>query len=159
MNSTEPRSVVYTAQSKAFFYCRDAICEFVFNMGYIPLNPFRVFDYFLGDRIRRDFVRRGNNNLIRISDEVWVFGHLISNGVLFEIRYARKLGKKIRFFTIDNKASGIKEISPIRLKFEPELHSQTRMSRSELFEYMSFFSDEIANESDEAQLNLFGKEF
>jgi hypothetical protein len=155
MISTRTRPVVYTAQSKAFFYCRDAICEFVFSMGCVPLNPFRVFDYFLGDRVRRDLVREGNNNLIRIADEVWVFGHLISNGVLFEIRYAGELGKKVRFFTVDNKPSGIKEIQTSRLKFEPELHSQTRMSRNQLLEYMTLFRDEDTDDDGEMQLSLF----
>ena len=46
--------VVYTAQSKQFFYCRDAVCQFVFENNAIPLNPFRVFDYFLNDRVDRD---------------------------------------------------------------------------------------------------------
>src|SRR5580704_15510026 len=75
---TGHRSVVFTAQSKREFYCRDAVCEYVFRQGRIPLNPFRVFGYFLGDRVDRDVVRAGNNNLIRISDELWVFGELIA---------------------------------------------------------------------------------
>jgi hypothetical protein len=40
--------VVFTAQSKLHFYCRDAICEFVFNQGAVPVNPFRLYEYFLG---------------------------------------------------------------------------------------------------------------
>ena len=43
----------------------------------------------------RDAVRQANNNLLRIADEIWVFGHLIADGVLFEIRYAQQLNKPL----------------------------------------------------------------
>ena len=56
MSRTDHLPIVFTAQSKAFFYCRDAVCEFVFNRHCVPLNPFRVFEYFLGDRVDRDAV-------------------------------------------------------------------------------------------------------
>lgn len=132
MSCTDPLPVVFTAQSKLNFYCRDAVCEFVFKQKAIPLNPFRVFEYFLHDRVDRDMVRQGNNNLIRLSDELWVFGETIADGVLFEIQYARKLGKPIRFFTIDNRAERIREISVAKLTFERELYSSTGLKREEL---------------------------
>ncbi|WP_420722493.1 hypothetical protein [Hwanghaeella sp. LZ110] len=133
MSKVDALPIVFTAQSKAYFYCRDAICEFVFNQNCIPLNPFRVFEYFLGDRVDRDSVRQANNNIIRISDELWVFGHLIADGVLFEIKYAQELGKPVRFFTVSNRANEIKEISVSDLKFEPEVHAKTRLTKEELF--------------------------
>ncbi len=82
---TDRLPVVFTAQSKVYFYCRDAVCQFVFDNGAVPVNPFRVFEYFLGDRVDRNLVRQGNNNLIRIVDELWVFGDVIADGVLAEI--------------------------------------------------------------------------
>jgi len=133
MSRTDHLPVVFTAQSKGYFYCRDAVCEFVLNKRCVPLNPFRVFEYFLGDRVDRDIVRQGNNNLIRIADELWVFGHLIADGVLFEIKYAQNLEKPVRFFTIENRASDIKEIQVTDLKFEPEVHAKTRLTKEELF--------------------------
>jgi hypothetical protein len=120
MKITRPLPVVFTAQSKAYFYCRDAVCEYVFSHDAIPVNPFRVFEYFLGDRVDRNLVRTGNNNLIRIVDELWVFGETIANGVLFEIRFAKQLEKPVRYFTIDTVAKNIKPISPWKLKFERE---------------------------------------
>lgn len=129
---TEPLPVVFTAQSKLFFYCRDAICEFVFQHNAVPLNPFRVFEYFLGDRVDRDLVRQGNNNLIRIVDELWVFGELIADGVLFEICLANKLKKPVRFFTVHNRAEKIREISPKMLRFEREVYTTTKMKREAL---------------------------
>ena len=101
--NTESMPVVFTAQSKQFFYCRDAVCEFVLRAGCLPLNPFRVFGYFLNDRVDRDMVRRGNNNLIFIAEQVWVFG-IVANGVLFEIEYALSVGKPLRFFTMATRA-------------------------------------------------------
>ena len=107
MSSTEPLPVVFTAQSKLHYYRRDAVCEFVFRNGAIPLHPFRLFGYFLDDRVERDLVRQANNNLLRRADELWVFGEEVSDGVLFEIQYARELGKTIRFFTIASRAVAV----------------------------------------------------
>ena len=47
--------LVFTAQSKKRYYCRDAVCEFVLNPGDISVNPFRLYGYFLADRADRDF--------------------------------------------------------------------------------------------------------
>jgi hypothetical protein len=115
-----------------FFYCRDAVCEFVFSQAAVPVNPFRVFEYFLGDRVDRDLVRQGNNNLIRIADELWVFGDMIADGVFSEILLARHLDKPIRYFSIHNRASEIHEIEPTTLKFERELLRARRRDRNEL---------------------------
>ena len=124
MSLTKQKPVVFTAQSKRFFYCRDAVCEFVLRKGAIPLNPFRIFEYFLNERVPRDLVRLGNNNLIRIADELWIFGS-IADGVLKEIFYAKQLQKKIRYFSIDHMASDIKEIHNLMdLKFEPGVFSK-----------------------------------
>ena len=132
MSPTGRLPVVFTAQSKVFFYCRDAVCQFVFQQNAVPLNPFRVFEYFLGDRVDRDLIRQGNNNLIRIVDEVWIFGQTIANGVLFEIMLARELEKPMRFFTIDNRADKIREVSAKELRFEKEVYKEKGATRHQL---------------------------
>ena len=129
--------VVFTAQSKLHFYCRDAICEFVFNQGAIPVNPFRLYGYFLGDRVDRDLVRQANNNLVRKCDELWVFGDMIADGVLFEILYAKKLKKPLKFYTVDSRADLIREVSVNELKFEKEVYSATGFRRRTLIEKIS----------------------
>jgi len=129
---TDSVPVIFTAQSKVYFYCRDAVCEFVFSKGGVPVNPFRVFEYFLGDRVDRDLVRRGNNNLVRIVDELWVFGEVIADGVLAEIFLARDLRKPIRFFTIHNKASEIREISARDVKFEQEVYLRFKLNADQI---------------------------
>lgn len=122
VSNTDAQPSVFTAQSKRFYYCRDAVCEYVLREDAVPLNPFRVFGYFLGDRVKRDQIRVANNNLIRIADELWVFGTSIANGVLFEVLLAHELDKPVRFFTIATRAGEIRPASVSDLRFEPELH-------------------------------------
>jgi len=130
--------VVFTAQSKAYFYCRDAVCAYVFSKGAVPVNPFRVFEYFLGDRVDRDLVRQGNNNLIRIADQFWVFGTTLADGVIAEILLARELQKPTRYFTIDNRVESIREIFENdlakELRFETELYAGRKFTREELLD-------------------------
>lgn len=133
--------VIFTAQSKRFFYCRDTICEFVLRKNCIPLNPFRVFEYFLSERVPRDLVRQGNNNLIRIADELWVFGN-IADGVLQEIYYANELGKKIRYFSMHHMADKIKEIREVeKLKFEPGVFVRGQKKKDILSRIKGTFTD------------------
>lgn len=146
--------VVFTAQSKVFFYCRDAVCEFVLRNKAVPLNPFRVFEYFLGDRVERDHVRTGNNTLVSIADELWVFGETIADGVLAEIFLAKQLGKPIHFFNIDNRADRIHEISPDQLRFEQKVYATTKLSRAELLAKILGYDPERPPE----QLSLFTAE-
>ena len=133
---TNHTKTIFTAQSKKEFYCKDAICEFVFNQGSIPVNPFQVFGYFLGDRVNRDLVRNGNNELISRCDELWVFG-TIADGVLFEIIRAIELGLPVRFFTVSTYAGKIEEITTIEnIKFESEVHSK-KIKKEDLINIIS----------------------
>ena len=131
---TSELPVIFTAQSKLHFYCRDAICEFVFNQGAVPVNPFRLYGYFLGDRVGRDLIRQANNNLIRKCDQLWVFGEIIADGVLFEILYAKKLRMPVKFYSVDSRADLIKEVSDNELTFEEEVYSSTGLKHQELIE-------------------------
>ena len=60
--------------------------------------------------------------MISRCDELWVFGP-ISDGVLFEIYLSRRLGMPVRFFTVETRASEIKEMKDEDLKFESEVHN------------------------------------
>ncbi len=126
--------VVYTAQSKQYFYCRDAVCEFVFQCGSIPINPFRLFDYFLGDRVERDKIRAANAEMLSRCDEVWVFGETIADGVLMEIAQATSEGKPVRYFSINNHAERISELTPEVLDFEPDVRIGTGLNKSQLLD-------------------------
>ena len=153
-SSVESTKVIFTAQSKEYFYCKDVICEYVLKEhNAIPINPFQVFNYFLNDRVSRDLIRKGNNNLIMRCDELWVFGK-ISDGVLFEIKLAKDHGKPIRYFTIGTYARDISEINIEQVKFDSELHAN-QTTRKNL---IKFLQRETVDEQDPIvkQLDLFG---
>lgn len=96
-NKTYP--LIYPAYSKRNFYLQTHISQFCLNNKAVPLNPFMLFRYFLGDSISRESVYQANNNIVRICDEVWVFGE-ISDGVLAEIKLKREQGHRVRYFKI-----------------------------------------------------------
>ena len=150
VSPTQSRKVVFAAQSKQSFYCRNAVCEYIFNHDCIPVNPFRIFGYFLDDRVDRQLVRNGNNEMISRCDELWVFGQ-ISDGVLFEIALCRRLGKPVRYFTIAAIAKEIKELKPEELVFEPEVHKH-QVKREDLLKLVSMSKGE---DEKEIQLSLF----
>lgn len=130
--------LVYTAQSKQHFYCRDAVCEFVFQQGAVPLNPFRAFDYFLGDRVHRDAVRKGNRRILAACDEVWIFGCVLADGVLIEIAQAKEYGKPVRYFTIDTRAETISEVGLTYLDVEHEVLEMTGLDRPALLQRLHY---------------------
>jgi hypothetical protein len=132
--AADERPIVFTAQSKRYFYCREAVAEFTFSKGAIPINPFLAFGFFLGERVRRDLVRDANNALLLRSDELWVFGRDLANGVLREISLAANAGKPIRFFTIEEKPEHIQELHVDALRFEEEVRTKSGESSARLLE-------------------------
>jgi len=115
------KPLVYTAQSIRNFAHRMLICKHVFEMGYVPVNPFNLWGYYLYELVDRDLVRNANNNVIRRVDEVWVFGE-ISDGVLAEIRLAKKLGKPVRYFDIRDLPGYVTEITEAQARYEEGVH-------------------------------------
>ena len=144
--------LVFTAQSKNYFYCRDVVCEYVIKQGYLPINPFRVFDYFLGDRVERDLIRRGNNQLIRTCSELWVFGN-IADGVLFEIFFAIEQKKIIRFFTIGSEIKEIKEVSVDDITFEPQVHA-AQIKKQDIIDFIKTGNVKMRDDLS-GQINIF----
>jgi hypothetical protein len=97
LSLTGNKPLVYTALSKHYFYYRMHISRYVLEQGFVPLNPFMLFDYFLLDSVDRDLIRDANNSLVLRADKIWVFGP-ISNGVLAEILLAQKNQKPLLYF-------------------------------------------------------------
>ena len=119
LNLNEKTKIVFIAMSKYSFYFRRHAVKFVLEQGYAPISQFGIFDYFITDAVDRDLVRKANNNLIRISDELWVFGP-ISDGILAEIKLVKQWGKPIKYFKIIND-KGTKGISKDEVEFEEDL--------------------------------------
>ena len=103
------RKVVFAAMSKKSFYMREHIIKFVLEKGFTPTCAFMMYSYFLLDTVERDSLLSANNELIRRSDELWVFGP-ISDGVRCEIELATSLNKTINYFELDSTTNKIKEI-------------------------------------------------
>lgn len=122
----EEMPLIYPAMSKHLFYYRMFISKFVYERGGVPLNPFMVSDYFLADLVDRDLIRQANNNIVKRSDEIWVFG-AVSNGVLAEIKIANEMGKPVKFFRLDE-APRITQID----KSEVEMEDEVKDFKSEL---------------------------
>ncbi|MBN2102337.1 MAG: hypothetical protein JW716_05705 [Candidatus Aenigmarchaeota archaeon] len=123
---TDDKPLVYTAMSKHYFYFRMHISKFVIEKGGVPLNPFMITEYFLIDTVDRNDVRSVNNNLVRKSEEIWVFGP-VSDGVLAEVKIAKEMGKLVKYFKIVKS----KEIVPIP-KDEVEMEDDVKEFRNEL---------------------------
>ncbi len=109
--------LIFTAQSKRYFYKRDHVCQFVMEQGHVPIHPFRVFDWWLHDKVNRQIIRDQIKELIERCDEFWTFGEEVADGVLKEIKLAQSIKKPIKFFTIDYP---IKEITFSQLYPEKE---------------------------------------
>jgi ADP-ribose pyrophosphatase YjhB (NUDIX family) len=113
------KKIVFIGLSKHNFYFRRHAVKFVLEQGCVPISQYGIFDYFLLDTVSRDMIRNANNNLLKISNELWVFGS-ISDGVLAEIKLAKQLNKPIRYFRI-MKSKEIEEISKEDAEFEEGL--------------------------------------
>lgn len=116
---SEKKTVVYTAYSKFNFYLKEQISKYVLSEGQVPLNPFANWGYFMSDTVERDVVRNANFNLLRISDEIWVFG-IISNGVAAEIDYALSNNIPLRYFSISENGKRIKGSQSSALQYEAD---------------------------------------
>jgi len=121
LNLNKKTKVVYIAMSKHSFFFRRHAVKYVLEQGHTPISQYGIVDYFLLDTVDRDLVRRANNNFIRISDEMWVFGP-VSDGVLAEILLVKKANKPIKYFKIvDSKDA--KEIKVGEIEFEKGLEN------------------------------------
>ena len=120
MDLYKKKPAVYTAYSKHYFFDKMQISAFCLEQGYIPLNPFTIFGYFMDDMVDRDIVVNGNNNLIYMADEVWTFGP-IADGVFAEVRLANNLGKPVKHFSLGKRIDDIRPLNKEGLHFEEEL--------------------------------------
>lgn len=76
-------------------YCRFAVAK-----GHIPLAPHLYFPQFLSESSERETAFRMNFELLKLCEEIWVFGDDLSEGMVLELSRAMTLYKTIRYFTI-----------------------------------------------------------
>lgn len=108
-NFSTERKVVFAAMSKRNFFLREHIIRFILNRGFTPTCAFMMYSYFLLDTVDRRKLIRANNDLIRRSDELWVFGD-ISNGVKKEIELADEVDLPVKYFAIGSSTSEFLEV-------------------------------------------------
>lgn len=113
----EPQKVIFTAMSKRSFYLREHIIKYVLEKGYTPMCAFMMFSYFLLDTVDRVALIRANNDLIRRSDELWVFGP-ISDGVVEEIKFATELKMPILYFRVGENSNIFTQIEATEADLE-----------------------------------------
>ncbi len=119
LNLNQKNKIIFLGMTKHVFYFRRHAVKFVLEKGFTPISQYGVFDYFLTDTVERDLVRRANNNLLRVSDEFWVFGP-VSDGVLAEIKLCKEMNKPIRYFKIVQ-SKEIVEITKEEVEMEEEV--------------------------------------
>lgn len=117
---TTQTKIVFIAMSKHLFYFIPHAVKFIVEKGYTPIGLYGIFDYLLMDSVDKNQVVKANNDLLTISDALWVFGP-ISHGVLEEIRLMKKLERHIKYFTVIN-SKDISEIKREQVAFEENLH-------------------------------------
>lgn len=141
MDIFESKKIIYTAQSRHLFYARMLVSRYVLEHDAVPLNPFNVWGYFLYELVDRDMVRRGNNNIVRIADEIWVFGP-ISNGVVAEINYAMRLAKPLKFFSAGSNYNDIHQVDIADLVFESDAlqDSTPEEFKTQIWRYLTSFT-------------------
>lgn len=81
-----------TARARAF-------CRFAVVKRAIPVAPHLLFPQFMSEEKERSLALFMGIVLLGKCDEVWVFGDRISEGMVGEIGKAKKMRKKIRYFT------------------------------------------------------------
>lgn len=74
--------------------------RFVYSKGGVPLAPHVIFTTFLDDEIpeERAAGMEMGLELLRVCDELWVFGERISEGMAGEIKRAKSLGLTVKRF-------------------------------------------------------------
>jgi len=74
--------------------------RYVVDNGGVPIAPHLLFPQFVSESSERELALEMNLKFLDTSDEVWVFGETISNGMKFEIEYAKKKGIPIKYFPV-----------------------------------------------------------
>ena len=74
-------------------------CRYVVDRNHIPLAPHLLFPQFMDDSNieERSKAIGFNLELLKLCDEVWIFGDTISNGMEKEIEFAKRIDKTIKY--------------------------------------------------------------
>ncbi|MDY2629127.1 MAG: hypothetical protein SOW08_12585 [Lachnospiraceae bacterium] len=144
------RKMVYVTHSKSWFYAREVVMQFAVKRGVAPVNPFMTYGFYMNGKVERDEVIECCHQLIRTSDELWVFGP-VSEAILTDIAVAVMEGKEVHFFSISENASEIRELQLEDIIFEREVHAG-QIKKSDL---LNFVRCTTPRKLDYVQMSLF----
>lgn len=73
-------------------------CREIVNNNNIPIAPHLFFPQFMNEETERKMALEMNKRFIDVCDVVYVFGSNISEGMKFELDYAKSIGKEVVYF-------------------------------------------------------------
>ncbi|HZK01029.1 MAG TPA: DUF3310 domain-containing protein [Tissierellaceae bacterium] len=73
--------------------------RFVVDQGHIPITPHLFLPQFISEETERELAMEINIELLEICDELWFFGDKLSDGMAYEIRFAKEHGTPTRNYT------------------------------------------------------------
>lgn len=82
-------------------YRARAFSRFVVEKRYIPIAPHLLCPQYIDEETERWLGLKMGLVFMGKCEEVWIFGDVISEGMAEEIERAKKMRKKIRYFTDD----------------------------------------------------------
>lgn len=80
--------------------------RFAVEQGMLPVAPHLLFPQFVDERTERHLALKMGMVLLSKCEQVWVFGDVVSEGMVAEINRAGKMRKKIHYFTCGCKEAG-----------------------------------------------------
>ncbi len=144
------RKMVYVTHSKSWFYAKEVVVQFAVKQGVAAVNPFMNYGFYMNGTVEKDEVTECCHQLIRSSDELWVFGP-VSEAILTDIAVAVMEGKEVHFFSISEHISEIHELQMNDIIFEREVHAG-QIRKSDL---LNFVRSTAPRNLEYVQMSLF----
>ena len=91
----------YAGDSEKNTYRARAFSRFAVEKKYIPIAPHLLCPQYLNEETERWLGLKMGIVFMGKCEEIWVFGDVISEGMAAEIDKAKRMRKKIRYFTDD----------------------------------------------------------
>lgn len=144
------RKMVYVTHSKSWYYAKEIVMQYAVKQGVAAVNPFMNYGFYMNGSVAKDEVIECCHQLIRTSDELWVFGP-VSEAILTDIAVAVMEGKEVHFFSISEQVSEIHELEMEDIVFEREVHAG-QIRKSDL---LNFVRSTAPRNMDYIQMSLF----
>lgn len=144
------RKMVYVTHSRSWFYAKEVVVQFAVKQGVAAVNPFMNYGFYMNGAVEKDEVIECCHQLIRSSDELWVFGP-VSEAILTDIAVAVMEGKEVHFFSISEHISEIRELQMDDIIFEREVHAG-QIRKSDL---LNFVRSTAPRNLEYVQMSLF----